>query len=75
MQDKYSYDIIYTYTKDSAISYAKSIIEDDFNTSRVLDGEKILRIEELIVKEAEDSYVITLLVKKIESIGEFKENI
>ena len=68
-------DIIYTYTKDSAISYAKSIIEDDFNTSRVLDGEKILRIEELIVKEAEDSYVITLLVKKIESIGEFKENI
>ena len=68
-------DIIYTYTKDNAISYAKSIIEDEFNNSKILEGEKILRLEELIVNEDNDSYVITFLIKKVESIGEFKENI
>ena len=68
-------DIIYTYDKEEAISYAKTIIENDFNNSKILDGEKILRLEELVVIEESDSYVITFLVKKVESIGEFKENI
>lgn len=68
-------DIIYTYDKLAAITYAKSIIEDDFSKTKVLDSEKILRIEDLIVIEDDDSFKITFLIKKIESIGEFKEKI
>ena len=68
-------DIIYTYDADGALSYAKSIIEDEFNKAKVLEGEKILRIESLSTVLDEDTYKITLLIKKIESIGEFKENI
>ena len=68
-------DIIYTYDSVTAVSYAKSIIEDEFNKEKVLAGEKILRIEGLSVIEQDEAFQITLLIKKIESIGEFKETV
>ena len=68
-------DIIYTYDAVSAVSYAKSMIEDEFNKAKVLESEKILRIESLSTILEEDTYKITLLIKKIESIGEFKEKV
>ena len=40
--------------------------------NKVLNDERILRIEELYTVENEESFKITFLVKKIESIGEFK---
>jgi len=64
-------DIIYIYDKESAILYAKSVIENDFSKGKVLNEEKIIRLQELVVEELEDSFVITFLVKKLESIGEF----
>lgn len=68
-------DIIYTYDKKTAITYAASIIEDEFTNSKILNEEKILRLESLVVLEDSDSFKITFLIKKIESIGEFKKNI
>ena len=68
-------DIIYTYDKKSAISYAASIIEDEFTKSKILNDEKILRIEDLVVIEDSNSFKITFLVKKIESIGEFRKHV
>ena len=68
-------DIIYTYDKESAVKYAATIIEDEFIKNKVLNDEKILRIQELVVIEDEESFKITFLIKKIESIGEFKENV
>lgn len=68
-------DIIYVYDKKAAITYAASVIEDEFINSKVLNEEKILRLEELVVKEDEDKFIITFLIKKIESIGEIKRNI
>ena len=68
-------DIIYTYDKKSAITYAASIIEDEFTKSKILNEEKILRLESLVVLEDSDSFKITFLIKKIESIGEFKKSI
>ena len=68
-------DIIYTYDKESAVEYAATIIEDEFIKNKVLNDEKILRIQELVVIEDEESFKITFLIKKIESIGEFKENV
>ena len=68
-------DIIYTYDKKMAITYASSIIEDEFTKSKVLNEEKILRLESLVVLEDSDSFKITFLIKKIESIGEFKKNL
>lgn len=68
-------DIIYTYDKKTAITYARSIIEDEFAKNKVLNDEKIIRIEDLVVLEDDDSFKITFLVKKIESIGEFKKHI
>lgn len=66
-------DIIYVYDKDTATSYAKSIILDDFANSKKLDKENIERIEALSVKEDKDSFEVVFLVKKMESIGVFKE--
>ena len=68
-------DIIYTYDKKTAITYAASIIEDEFTKSKVLNEEKILRLESLVVLEDSDSFKITFLIKKMESIGEFKKSI
>jgi hypothetical protein len=68
-------DIIYVYDKESAIVYAKSVIENDFSKEKVLNEEKIIRLQELVVEELEDSFVITFLVKKIESIGEFVKKV
>jgi hypothetical protein len=68
-------DIIYTYDAKTAVSYAKSIVEDEFLNNKLLEKEKILRIEELVVTETNDSFEVVLLIKKIESIGEFKKKI
>ena len=68
-------DIIYTYDKKSAVSYATTIIEDEFIKNKVLNEEEILRIEELVVVEDLDSFKITFLIKKIESIGEFRKQL
>lgn len=68
-------DIIYTYDKKAAINYATSIIEDDFSQNKVLNEEKILKIEVVTVLETESSFEIKFMVKKIESIGEFKSRI
>lgn len=66
-------DIIFTYDKSSAITYAQTIIEDTFNKNKVLNQEEILLIENILTIENEDNFLITFLVKKIESIGEFIE--
>lgn len=68
-------DMVYTYDTETAITYAKTLIEDEFLKSKVLNEERILRIEELMVLEDDDSFKITFLIKKIESIGEFRKNI
>lgn len=65
--------IMYVYDKDSAKEYAKSIILDDFSATRKLDSERVDRIEALSVTENKDSFEVVFLVKKIESIGVFKE--
>lgn len=67
--------IIYVYDKDSASEYAKSIIVDDFNNTKILASEKIERLEVLTVKETEKDFEVVFLVKKLESIGVFKETL
>ena len=67
-------DIIFTYDKSSAVSYAQTIIEDNFNENKVLNQEEILLIENILTIENETGFEITFLVKKIESIGEFVES-
>lgn len=64
-------DIIYLYDSDKATEMAKNIIIDSFTNNKVLNEEKIIRIEKLSLKENEDSFEILFLVKKLESIGEF----
>ena len=68
-------DIIYVYDKNAALQYAESIIVDNFTKNKVLNEERILRIEDLIVTEDDTSFKITFLVKKIESIGELKKHL
>ena len=65
-------DIIYVYDKDDAISYAKSLIEENFEANRVLNEEKILLQQVILVNETETSFEIKLMIKKEESIGVFK---
>ena len=65
--------IIYMYNRNTAIAYAKSVIESDFMKNKVLNDEKIERLEPLIVKETSDSFEITFLVKSLESIGVFSK--
>ena len=66
-------DIIFTYDKSSAITYAQTIIEENFNKNKVLNQEEILLMENILTIEDEELFEITFLVKKIESIGEFVE--
>ena len=68
-------DIIYTYDSDKAVLFAKNIIIDGFTNSKVLNEEKIIRIEQLSIKETDNAFEIIFLVKKIESIGEFKKRV
>lgn len=65
--------IIYIYDKDSAKEYAKSVIIDDFNATKKLEAECIKRIEVLSVKEENEIFEVAFLIKKVESIGVFKE--
>ena len=65
--------IIYVYNKESATEYAKSIVIDDFNNTKILANEKIERLEALTVNETKDMFEVVFLVKKLESIGVFKE--
>ena len=64
-------DIIYMYNRKTAIAYAKSVIENNFLSSKVLNDEKIERVEPLKVVETDNEFEITFLVKKLESIGVF----
>lgn len=73
--EEYEKNIItYKYDKKGAVEYAKSYIEDEFNNRKVLNDEKILRVEELTTVEDDEMYKITFLIKKVESIGEFKKS-
>lgn len=64
-------DIMYIYDKKRAEAYARSVIENDFSNNKVLDSEKIIRLEMLKINEIDSLYEITFLVKKVESIGVF----
>ena len=68
-------DIIYTYDSDKAKEIAQNIITEGFTNSKVLNEERIVRIEQLYLQENSDSFEIVFLVKKIESIGEFKKRV
>ena len=65
-------DIIKVYNKEEAIKKAITLIKTDFEGKKVLNDETILRIEPLITTDNNDSFIITFLVKKIISIGEYK---
>ena len=64
-------DIIYVYDRKSAETYARSVIENDFSNNKVLNSEKIIRLEMLKINEIDSLYEVTFLVKKTESIGVF----
>lgn len=64
-------DIIKTYTLEEAIELVSSVITEQFEENRTNELEKIMRLEVLTKKETNNSYVITMLVKKQESIGAF----
>ena len=63
--------IIYSY--DEALEYAKSIVESDFNERVVHEDEKILEIILHEVKEDDEYYYYTFLVKALKNIAYFKE--
>lgn len=66
-------DIINTYNKDQAIAYLKEIITSNYNKSKILKKEELIKIEVLNVNETNDSYQLKMLVKKNESIGVFSK--
>lgn len=66
-------DILYTYDKQNAIIYGKSLIQAEFNKQKVVDQEQIQKLEVLTIAETEESFTIMYLVKSLQSIGVFKE--
>lgn len=66
--------IIKTYSEEEAIEIGKSIIIEAFNNNMISAREKIIDILHYNTTDNENSYSITYLVKKLESIGEFIEN-
>lgn len=65
-------DIINTYTFEDAIDLAKKQIMEEFDAAKHYEYEQISRIELLNHSETDDSYILKFLLKKVESIGEFK---
>lgn len=64
--------IIKTYSQDDAYLLAQKKIEEDFKEHQSSDLEHIVSMVNTKVEETEDSYVFTFIVKKYESIGEFR---
>lgn len=66
-------EVTYFYDQTSAEEYGESKVIEKFNSSKVIDEEKIETIKVLSSIEYDEFYEITYLVKKLESIGEFQE--
>lgn len=61
----------YIYDLKTAKEYAKSVILDDFLKHRTLNEEALLKSEIMLAKEFDTYFEITILVKKLESIGSY----
>ncbi len=64
--------IIFTYSQKDAYELAQKQIEEDFNAHMSNEQEHIISMANTKVEETEDSYIFTFIVKKYESIGEFR---
>ncbi len=65
-------ELINYYDKDSSYKYAKSIIEKEFNDTKIHEQEKLLEIILLNNYEDNNHYYYKFFVKKIINISEFK---
>lgn len=68
-------EVVYYYDEQSAIDYAKSKSIENFNLNKTLDEEMIDSLIHYKTVEKDEYYEISILVKKIESIGVFKQSI
>ncbi len=58
--------------ESTAIEKAEKIVRTSFDENKVNENEKIVDLMTYSVKETEDSFSITFILKKLESIGEFQ---
>lgn len=68
-------NLTYFNDEESACEYGYTLIEQEFNDNKIISDEKIDTMKFLSSNEFDDYYEITYLVKKLESIGKFEENI
>ncbi len=64
--------IIKTYNEKEALIEAEKIIQEDFQTHKTNELEKILGITNTKIETDEEAYHFTFIVKKYESMGEFR---
>lgn len=64
--------IINSYSEKEALDIAQKRIEEDFTEHQSNDLEHIVSMANTKMEETEDSYIFTFIVKKYESIGEFR---
>lgn len=64
--------IIKKYNQEQAVNKAQEMIQSDFESNKVDEHEKITDMVTYSVKEDENKYAVTIILKKLESIGEFK---
>lgn len=58
--------------EDKAIEQAEQTVRANFEQNKVSDAEKIVELMTYDVNEGENSFTITFIMKKLESIGEFQ---
>ncbi len=66
-------EVTYYYDKDTAEEYGQSKVVEKFNNNKVTEEEKLENIIVYSLIEKDEYFEITYLVKKLESIGVFKE--
>lgn len=65
--------MLITYDANEALSYAYSVIQYNFNLSKKNEREKIYYIDLIQIKENDDYYEISFLVKSLRNIGIFQK--
>lgn len=73
IEEKEKNVIIEENTLEAACSKGEKLIKDNFESNKSFDEEKIIDLKMYMYNEDEKSYKITYIVKKLESIGDFKE--
>ncbi len=72
IEEKEKNAIIKENDEASATLKAEGIIKENFEKNKINDKEKIMDCKKYLIEETEDKYLITFILKKLESIGEFR---